>query len=98
MSSNETDEIQVQNMQKEVVLHQLVVDFRNKLLEDALDTRSLYGFTLQPALNQGGRLNRKKKGGERGKKRGSNSETLPAVAEDPLQKLLPLRSTVKLLV
>lgn len=71
MSSNETNEVQVQNMQKEVALHQLVVDLWQNLLEDALDTGSLYGFTLQIALNQGGGGNRKKKGGagEREKER-----------------------------
>lgn len=99
MLSNETNEVQVQNMQKEVVLHQLVVDLWHNLLKDALATGSSYSFTLQTVLNQGGRGNRKKKEEqERGEKRGSNSETLPAVAEDPLQKQLPLRSTVKLLV
>jgi len=55
-------------MQKEVVLHQLVVDLWHNLLEDALDTGSLYGFTLQTALNQGGG-NRKKKGGVRERKK-----------------------------
>lgn len=48
-------------MQKEVALHQLVVDLWQNLLEDALDTGSLYGFTLQIALNQGGGGNRKKR-------------------------------------
>lgn len=86
MSSNEPNEVQVQSMQKEVVLHQLVVDLWHNLLEDALDTGSLYGFILHTALNQGGGGNRKKRGSERGKKRGSNSETLSAIAEDRLQK------------
>lgn len=99
MSSNETNEVQVQNMQKEVALHQLVVDLWHNLLEDALGTRSLYGFSLQIALNLGGGGNRKKREErDRGKKRGFDSDTLPAVAEDPLQKPLPLRSTVKLLI
>lgn len=56
-------------MQKEVVLHQLIVDLWHNLLQDALDTRSLYGLTLQTVLNQGGEGNREKMEQERKKER-----------------------------
>lgn len=56
-------------MQKEVVLYQLIVDLWHNLLQDALDTRSLYGLTLQTVLNQGGEGNREKMEQERKKER-----------------------------
>lgn len=56
-------------MQKEVVLHQLIVDLWHNLLQDALDTRSLYDLTLQTVLNQGGEGNREKMEQERKKER-----------------------------
>lgn len=46
MSSNETNEVQVQNMQKEVVFHQLVVVLWHNLLEEVLGTGSLCSFAL----------------------------------------------------
>lgn len=45
----------------------------HNLLQDALDTGSLYGLTLQTVLNQGGGGNGKKGTGEG--KRDSSSET-----------------------
>lgn len=56
-------------MQKEVVLYQLIVDLWHNSLQDALDTRSLYGLTLQTVLNQGGEGNREKMEQERKKER-----------------------------
>lgn len=77
MSSNETNKVQVQNMQKEVLLHQLVVDLWHNLLENALDTGILYGVAIRTALNQeGGGNGNKKEQRERGIKRSCNSETL----------------------
>lgn len=51
-----------------MVLHQLIVDLWHNFLQDALDTRSLYGLTVQTILNQGGGGSRENKG-EREEKR-----------------------------
>lgn len=45
-----------------MVLHQLIVDLWHNFLQDALDTRSLYGLTVQTILNQGGGGSRENKG------------------------------------
>lgn len=75
-------------MQKRVVLHQLIADLWHNLLQDALDTISLYGLTLQTVLNQRGEGNREE-WSKRGKKRESNSETLPTIAEDSTKTAVP---------
>lgn len=60
------------------------------LLQNALDTGSLYGLTLQTVLNQGGGGNSGKKEQER--KKETPVQRLPSIAEDPLQNLLSHRS------
>lgn len=64
-------------MQKEVVLYQLIVDLWHNLLQDALDTRSLYGLTLQTVLNQGGGGNGKNEAREEKRETPIRSLCLP---------------------
>lgn len=86
-------------MQKEVVPHQQIVDLWHNLLQDALETRSLYGLSLQTVLNQGGGGNRRKRS-KRGKKTPVQRlclALLKTLYKKTLLSLLSYRSTVKLL-
>lgn len=60
----------------------------HNLLQDALDTGTLYSLTLQTVLNLGGGGNKEKKEEER--KKGTPVQS--SIAEDPLQNLLSHRS------
>lgn len=70
MSSDEINEVQVQNMQKEVVLHQPVVDLWHNLLGDVLDT------AYQAALSQGWEGTGKKEEKKERKKRDAQIQRL----------------------